>query len=352
MKFLNKIIFSFLLLLLFNISFSDAEGIYINNNKIQNSTPVLIQNDKAFIAAGDLSVAIGGSISWNKDSKTATIKTDTLKIEFTNGSNIVKLNDNKVSIELKPVLKNGKLMIPATVLRDFLNFKISWNYKTKNFLINSDEKSIVNTIKFSQKNDTAKLEKTIGSDSEKFSFTYALTDDVKNEKYLVDGKYFIFKAGEKGNVTKGLNGYFYMNVYTFDVYYYPLDSTNDGNGIKKYSNGKEVSDFNKNGRNTIHSLIATTHMINDIKESDNSLANFTYTRKDNINKEYLKHIPKATYYYYQASKKENNALKPQFEIAQNASTLDVYIFLKKENGVNIVQLPDKLIKTINVNKKD
>ena len=136
MKFLNKIIFSFLLLLLFNISFSDAEGIYINNNKIQNSTPVLIQNDKAFIAAGDLSVAIGGSISWNKDSKTATIKTDTLKIEFTNGSNIVKLNDNKVSIELKPVLKNGKLMIPATVLRDFLNFKIYWNYKTKNFLIN------------------------------------------------------------------------------------------------------------------------------------------------------------------------------------------------------------------------
>lgn len=352
MKFFNKIIFSFLLVFLFNISFSNAEGIYVNNNKIQNTTPILIQNDKAFISVGDLSVAVGGSISWNKNEKIATVKTDDLKIEFMNGSNTVKLNDSKVSIELKSVLKDGKLMVPATVLRDFFNLKISWNYKTKNFLINSDEKSIVNTIKFSQKNDTAKLEKSIGSDSEKFSFTYALTDDAKNEKYLADGKYFIFKAGEKGNITKGLNGYFYMNVYTFDVYYYPLDAANDGSGIKKYSNGKEISDFNKNGRNTIHSLIATTHMINDIKESDNSLANFVYTRKDNINKEYLNHIPKATYYYYQASKKENNILKPQFEIAQNASTLDVYIFLKKENGVNIVQLPDKLIKTINMNKKN
>lgn len=352
MKKINRIIISFIFILIIGISYSYADdGIYINNYKIPKSTPISIKNDKAFISTNDLATILGGTVTWDNKTKSATIKTDTTSFQFTNNSDVAKLNGDNIKIELKPFIEKGKLMVPATVIRDFYNYKISWNYKTRNFLINSDEKSLKDKPVYSSKTIMPIIEKTVGEDFNSFNFTYALTDEIKNEKYLPNGTYFIFKANEKGNVTKTLNGFFYMNAYTNEIFYYPLETKDTLSNMKKYSNGAIIENFNINKKNNIHSLVATTKMINSIKQTDNALSQYSYSMIDKINSEYLKHIPKATYYYYQASKKENDKLKPQFEIAQNANTLEVYLFLKKENGINIVKLPDyKLIKTINLKK--
>ena len=102
-----------------------------------------------------------------------------------------------------------------------------------------------------------------------------------------------------------------------------------------------------NGKNATTQLIATTKMISDVKASDTSLGSFTYTRKTSIDKKYEKELPSGNYYYYQASKSVNGKLKPQFEVAQNSKTLEVYLFLKSGKGVSIIKLPDKtIVKTI------
>lgn len=352
MKIFKNSILSITFMILISLSASYADnGIYVNNQKISKSTPIIIQNDKSFISSYDLAVALGASSTWDDKTKTATITTDKVKFEFTNASDMIKINGSKVKIELKPFIKDGKLMIPTTVIRDYYNKKISWNHKTKNFLINSNATALKDKPVFSAKNTMPLIQKTMGEDYNLFNLTHVLTDEIVNEKFLPNGTYHIFKANERGNITKTVNGYFYMNIYTDEVYYYPLDTEDISSNMKKYSGGNSVEKINFNGKNNTHSLIATTKMMNSIKQSDNSLSGFSYNKKDKITKDYLTHLPEANYYYYQASKKENNEVKPQFEIAQNSNTLEAYLFLKKENGINIVKLPEyQLIKTINLKK--
>ena len=238
------------------------------------------------------------------------------------------------------------MMVPLAMLKEAMKVNLYWNYKTQNLFINSEEKNMKDKPKFELKKTPEILKKSMGEDANKYKFTYALMEDVKNEKFMVDGTYFVFRSNEKGVEANKINGFFYMNIYTNDVYFYSVDARGQRD-VVKYSGGKEVSDYVVNGKNATTQLIATTKMISDVKASDTSLGSFTYTRKSTIDKKYEKELPAGEYYYYQASKSVNGKLKPQFEVAQNSKTLEVYLFLKNDKGVNIIKLPDKtIVKTI------
>jgi copper amine oxidase domain protein len=346
MRFLKKIVMS-LIISLIPLTFASADkSIYMNNYKIKDTTPIVIKDERSYIYAKDLSVALGGIYNYNSKKKTATITTDKVEYGFENGSNLISINGAKRSTDFRPYVENGKMMVPLAMLKEVINVRLYWNYKTQNLFINSEEKNMKDKPKFELKKTPEILKKTMGEDANKYKFTYALMEDVKNEKFMVDGTYFVFRSNEKGIEANKINGFFYLNIYTNDVYFYPVDARGKKD-IVKYSGGKEVSDYVANGKNATTQLIATTKMISDIKTSDTSLGNFTYTRKTAIDKKYEKELPAGEYYYYQASKSVNGKLKPQFEVAQNSKTLEVYLFLKNDKGVNIIKLPDKtIVKTI------
>lgn len=346
MRFLKKIVMS-LVIAMIPLTFASADkSIYMNNYKIKDSTPVVIKDERSYIYAKDLSVALGGIYDYDSKTKTATITTDKTVYGFENGSNLISVDGAKRATTFRPFVQNGKMMVPLAMIKDVTDLKLYWNYKTQNLFINSEEKNMKDTPKFELKNTTETLKKSMGEDADKYKFTYAITEDVKNEKFMVDGTYFVFRSNERGVEANKIKGFFYLNIYTNDVYFYPVDAKGKKD-IVKYSAGKEISDYVVNGRNATTQLIATTKMISDIKASDTSLGTFTYTRKSSIDKKYEKELPEGNYYYYQASKSVNGKLKPQFEVAQNYKTLEVYLFLKSDKGVNIIKLPDKtVVKTI------
>ncbi|EJP21472.1 copper amine oxidase N-terminal domain protein [Peptostreptococcaceae bacterium AS15] len=346
MRFLKKIVMSMIIAMI-PLTFASADkSIYMNNYKIKDTTLVAIKDERSYIYAKDLSVALGGVYNYDSKKKTATITTDKVEYGFENGSNLISVNGAKRSTAFRPYVEKGKMMVPLAMLKEVMKVNLYWNYKTENLFINSEEKVAKDKPKYELKKTTEILKKTMGEEANKYKFTYALTEDVKNEKFMVDGTYYVFRSNEKGVESNKVNGFFYLNIYTNDIYFYPVDARGKKDVIK-YSGGKEVSDYVVNGKNATTQLIATTNMISDVKASDTSLGSFTYTRKTSIDKKYEKELPSGNYYYYQASKSVNGKLKPQFEVAQNSKTLEVYLFLKSGKGVSIIKLPDKtIVKTI------
>lgn len=346
MKSIKKIALTVAFASIMSFTVSNAQGLYVNNYKVKDASNVILNNERTYITTKDFASAIGASHTYDSKTKSSTIKTDTNTYVFTSENKNVLVNGENKKISLVPYIVNNHLVIPVSVLKEFEGAKLYWNYKTKDLLINSEQQSISQQIKYNSKTDTAKLKKIIGKDSENYTFTYAITDTIKNEKYMTDGVYFIFKASEKTSGNKKVNGFFYMNVYSNDVYFYPIEASKKSD-IKKYSNGKIINNYNANGKTNTAQLVATTRMVSDVKSSDNSLEKFTYIKVDTINKNYINALPKGNYYYYEASKKENNKLKPHFQIAQNTNTLEIFLFLKSDKGVNVIRLADKkIIKTI------
>ena len=207
-----------LIISLIPLTFASADkSIYMNNYKIKDTTPIVIKDERSYIYAKDLSVAFGGVYKYDSKKKTATITTDKVEYGFQDGSNLISINGAKRSTAFRPYVENGKMMVPLAMLKEAMKVNLYWNYKTQNLFINSEEKNMKDKPKFELKKTPEILKKTMGEDANKYKFTYALMEDVKNEKFMVDGTYFVFRSNEKGVEANKINGFFYMNIYTNDV---------------------------------------------------------------------------------------------------------------------------------------
>ena len=151
-----------LIISLIPLTFASAnKSIYMNNYKIKDTTPIVIKDERSYIYAKDLSVALGGIYNYNSKKKTATITTDKVEYGFENGSNLISINGAKRSTDFRPYVENGKMMVPLAMLKEVINVRLYWNYKTQNLFINSEEKNMKDKPKFELKKTPEILKKTM-----------------------------------------------------------------------------------------------------------------------------------------------------------------------------------------------
>ena len=142
--------------------------------------------------------------------------------------NLKEINFDKLLVKNPTKLINNKLFVPANILSKYMGYSLSFDKSKNNLLINSTATNLMDKPDFSKISLLPVLEKSMGKETyNQFKYTFVTTDEPKGEKYLTNGKYAIFTAHEKGYEPNKLNGFFYLNIYTNDVYFYPASSEHE-----------------------------------------------------------------------------------------------------------------------------
>lgn len=105
---------------------------FVNEIPVELDQSAIIYNDSTYVPLRFIGEAFGGSVDWNQDTRTATIKTNFVippKIqEFRDMS--IFVDKKKVNTSLKPITRNGVGMIPAEPVFKAMGVKSYQDYVT------------------------------------------------------------------------------------------------------------------------------------------------------------------------------------------------------------------------------
>lgn len=83
--------------------------------------------------------AMGAEIEWDGDTQTvAAVKDETVVVAVI-GSNIIYVNDEEIIIDVPPMIKDGRTLVPVRFITEAFGYNVKWNEKTRSVIITSEE---------------------------------------------------------------------------------------------------------------------------------------------------------------------------------------------------------------------
>ncbi len=93
-------------------------------------------NNVMMVPLRKVSEALGFSVSWNNDTKTAIIENESSVITLPLGKKEILVNGKTQRLCHSVESKNGNLFVPLEVFDKYLNYTIKWDMEFANLFIN------------------------------------------------------------------------------------------------------------------------------------------------------------------------------------------------------------------------
>lgn len=138
----------------------DSNTINIGNRSISIDTAPVIMNGRTLIPVRGVSEAMGGNVNWNNDTKTVTITLGSNKVEMTIDSTTAYFNDKAQTLDVAPVVLNGRTMLPARFIAESFGFDVNWDNDTKTISITPRQKISTETTTVEESTETTTIENT------------------------------------------------------------------------------------------------------------------------------------------------------------------------------------------------
>lgn len=137
------------------------EPIIVVNNVERNiddegTVPVIIDN-RTFLPVRAVVEAMGGSVEWDENSRTVILTKDKNTIKLTIDSDIAFLNNEKQNIDVVPVIKNNRTMLPIRFIAESFNFNVEWNEQTQEVKIEQNNEDFDISTNSTQTTSSSKL---------------------------------------------------------------------------------------------------------------------------------------------------------------------------------------------------
>lgn len=101
-----------------------ANGIYQNIDSL-GTAPVII-NERAVLPIRAIVETMGGSVGWNNDTRTVSLKYKNTNMEMTIDSTTMKVNGKDVKMDVAPMIINERTMLPIRYITENLGGKVEW----------------------------------------------------------------------------------------------------------------------------------------------------------------------------------------------------------------------------------
>jgi hypothetical protein len=88
--------------------------------------PYIDSSRRTMVPFRGIAEALGATVDWSPGVGTVTISTQAQKIVFTVNKNYVMVNGTTKYIDTQPVIRNGRTMIPARYVAEFLGADVKW----------------------------------------------------------------------------------------------------------------------------------------------------------------------------------------------------------------------------------
>lgn len=92
-----------------------------------NTPPIIVEKTKVLAQCWELTNYLGAEMYWNKKENTVTIKKGQIRLELIIDKKTAGLNGKTVNIDIKPIIKDGKVFVPVMFVAKALGNKVSWD---------------------------------------------------------------------------------------------------------------------------------------------------------------------------------------------------------------------------------
>ena len=146
----NKKLISVLLILAVLLSFfapaSAADGtkivlqidnpvITVNGAQISIDAPPVIRQSRTLVPVRAVIENMGGTVSWNGTSKTATLTLDGKTVKLTIGNKEAYFCNAKQTLDVTPEIISGRTMLPIRFIAESFGFAVGWDGSTQKITI-------------------------------------------------------------------------------------------------------------------------------------------------------------------------------------------------------------------------
>lgn len=122
----------------------DNPQITINNeskNIDDNNTAPTIINGRTFIPIRALMEAFNGEVQWDNATRTATLTYNNNEVKLTVDSTTAYFNNNSVTLDVAPVIINGRTMLPVRFVAESFGFNVNWNSENRTITISNTKET-------------------------------------------------------------------------------------------------------------------------------------------------------------------------------------------------------------------
>ena len=100
-----------------------------------DQVPVIVE-DRTLVPIRAIVEAMGGKVSWDSKTATATLTLETNVLKLTIGSKTAYLNGKQMTMDVPPQIIGDRTMIPVRFAAEKLNFTVTWDAQNKTITIN------------------------------------------------------------------------------------------------------------------------------------------------------------------------------------------------------------------------
>lgn len=341
----NKKIVLFLAMVLFllkGIDSVEASQIYYKNKPIVNNLQVEVGgNGNTYISAVDLAKVLGARAVYNDKDRTLELNSIYSKAKFYLDKDKADFDNQTLKIDQKVTMINNRVVLPIELVSSNFGYDIKYLKDEKKLLIDSDAEKLKKNNNYDKEEVQKGIKEVMGEKIYKeLAFDYLQTQTIEKEKYLTDGQYHIFKSYKRVYRDSVVNGFYFYNILTKDMYLYSLGDVDASKKvIRYYPNGKKeyVEPIKTNITNE---FMANVSFVTTVNNAKNIFLKYQFEKTKDISKQNENVLPKdKQFYYYRAySKTDKGKKKSEFDIVQDKVTLEVYIFLKDKEKINVVKV--------------
>lgn len=119
----------------------------VNGEYVKTPNHAYLKNNTTMVSLRDLGEIFGADVSWNGDTATATVKTDTKTISVTKNKSNATVNGKSVKLATAAVLANNRMYAPIRFLAETLGADVSWDGTTLCAKIASADASVPQHLK-------------------------------------------------------------------------------------------------------------------------------------------------------------------------------------------------------------
>lgn len=120
-------------------SFADDNiTVEIDNNIISFDVNPVIKNDRVMVPIRKIFEELGASVSWEESSRTVAAARGSTAIKLNIGSNIMYKNGEMILLLPSPFIVNGRTLVPVRVISESFDYDVSWNENLRKVIIKTD----------------------------------------------------------------------------------------------------------------------------------------------------------------------------------------------------------------------
>lgn len=114
-----------------------AIDVHVNNRPVTMDVPPVIVEGRTLVPIAAISQALNGQVSWSAETKTVTIVRgmSTIMLQLQNTNAVV--NGQSVTLEVPAQAIEGRTMVPVGFIARAFGENVEWNAATRTVLINS-----------------------------------------------------------------------------------------------------------------------------------------------------------------------------------------------------------------------